>query len=66
LVAATDVDPRRAAEFARRHGVSAVPDVAALLARQVDAVYVGVPPFAHDAPEAELAAAGWRCSSRSH
>jgi myo-inositol 2-dehydrogenase / D-chiro-inositol 1-dehydrogenase len=58
LVAATDVDPRRAAEFAHRHGVSAAPDIAALLARQVDAVYVGVPPFAHGAPEAELAATG--------
>lgn len=58
LVAATDVDPERAAEFARRHDLAVVPDVAALLAREVDAVYVGVPPFAHGAVEAELAAAG--------
>jgi myo-inositol 2-dehydrogenase/D-chiro-inositol 1-dehydrogenase len=58
LVAATDVDPRRAAEFAHPHGMSVVPDVAALLARHVDAVYVGVPPFAHGALEAELATAG--------
>jgi myo-inositol 2-dehydrogenase/D-chiro-inositol 1-dehydrogenase len=58
LVAATDVDPRRVAEFARRHGMSAVADVETLLARQVDAVYVCVPPFAHGALEAELAAAG--------
>jgi myo-inositol 2-dehydrogenase / D-chiro-inositol 1-dehydrogenase len=58
LVAVTDVNPRRAAEFSRRHGVFAVPDVAALLAQKVHAVYVSVPPFAHGALEAELAAAG--------
>lgn len=58
LIAATDIDSGRAAEFARPHGMSVVPDVAALLARGVDAVYLGVPPFAHGALEAELATAG--------
>lgn len=58
LVAATDVDPSRAAEFARVNGVRAVGDVAALLAQELHAVYVCVPPAAHGAPESELAAGG--------
>jgi myo-inositol 2-dehydrogenase/D-chiro-inositol 1-dehydrogenase len=58
LVAATDIDPGRAAEFAQAHGVQAVPDLAGLLALDLHAVYVCVPPSAHGAPEAELAAGG--------
>lgn len=62
LVAATDVDPARAATFAAQFGTEAVDDVAALLARDLDAVYVCVPPFAHrpadTSAEAQLAAAG--------
>ena len=62
LVAATDVDPARAATFAAQFGTGAVDDVAALLARDLDAVYVCVPPFAHrpadTSAEAQLAAAG--------
>jgi len=58
LVAATDVDPIRADAFARTHGVRAVPDVAALCGLDLHAVYIGVPPSAHGATEAELAAAG--------
>lgn len=58
LVAATDVDLARAAAFARAHGVRAVPDVAALCGLDLHAAYLGVPPSAHGAAEAELAAAG--------
>jgi myo-inositol 2-dehydrogenase/D-chiro-inositol 1-dehydrogenase len=58
LVAALDVDPDRTAAFANAHGVRAVPDLDALLAEGLDAVYVCVPPFAHGATEVEVAAAG--------
>ena len=62
LVAATDVDPARAASFAAQFGTEAVDDIAALLARDLDAVYACVPPFAHrpadTSAEAQLAAAG--------
>ena len=58
LVAATDVDPARAAAFADAHGVRAVPDVDALLGERLDAVYVCVPPFAHGGLEVRIAAAG--------
>lgn len=58
LVAATDVDPERAAAFARAHGMRAVPDSGDLLAEGLDAVYVCVPPFAHGAAELEIADAG--------
>jgi myo-inositol 2-dehydrogenase / D-chiro-inositol 1-dehydrogenase len=58
LVAATDLDPQRCAEFARATGVRAVEDAAALVEQDLDAVYVCVPPFAHGDPERVLAAAG--------
>ncbi|WP_211177570.1 Gfo/Idh/MocA family protein [Pseudonocardia acidicola] len=58
LVAATDADPARAAAFGRTHGVAAEPDVEALLAHDLDAVYVCVPPFAHGPVEERLATAG--------
>lgn len=58
LVAVTDVDPERAATFGADHGAPAVPDVDALLAHGLDAAYVCVPPFAHGAAEAQIAAAG--------
>ena len=62
LVAATDVDPTRAAAFSEQFGAEAVDDVAALLTRDLDAVYVCVPPFAHrpaeTSAEAQVAAAG--------
>jgi len=58
LVAATDIDPRRAAVFAREHGLQAVAGLAGLLELGLDAVYICVPPSAHGAPEAELAAGG--------
>ncbi|WP_219415374.1 Gfo/Idh/MocA family protein [Pseudonocardia nigra] len=58
LIAATDVDAGRAADFGRTHGAAPVADVPALLDRGVDAVYVCVPPFAHGELERELAAAG--------
>jgi myo-inositol 2-dehydrogenase / D-chiro-inositol 1-dehydrogenase len=62
LVAATDVDPTRAAAFSEQFGAEAVDDVATLLTRELDAVYVCVPPFAHRPAEtsadAQVAAAG--------
>ena len=62
LVAATDVDPTRAAAFSEQFGADAVDDVAALLTHELDAVYVCVPPFAHrpaeTSAEAQVAAAG--------
>jgi predicted dehydrogenase len=51
LVGVTDVVPEAARKLADEHGASAVPDVAALLAESVDAVYVCVPPFAHGPAE---------------
>ncbi len=58
LVAATDPDADRADAFAATYGLDAVPDVAALIAAGVDAVYVCVPPFAHGAAEVAVAEAG--------
>ena len=58
LVAATDPDSARASTFAVTHGLRAVPDIAALVDADLHAVYVCVPPYAHGAPETELAAAG--------
>ena len=47
LVAATDVDAGRAAAFAAEFAVTAADDLDALLAHDLHAVYVCVPPFAH-------------------
>ncbi|GAA1258332.1 hypothetical protein GCM10009609_21700 [Pseudonocardia aurantiaca] len=58
LVAATDIDPDRTAAFADAHGSRAVPDLDALLAEGLDAVYVCVPPFGHGEPEVRIADAG--------
>jgi myo-inositol 2-dehydrogenase / D-chiro-inositol 1-dehydrogenase len=58
LVAATDVDDRRATEFADRFDMAAVDGVDGLLRVGVDAVYVCVPPFAHGAAELQVARAG--------
>lgn len=58
LVAVTDVDLARSAAFADLHGMRAVPDLDALLAEDLDAVYVCVPPFAHGAVEVQVALAG--------
>jgi myo-inositol 2-dehydrogenase / D-chiro-inositol 1-dehydrogenase len=58
LIAGTDVDPMRANAFAAAHDLVAVPDVEALLAADLDAVYVCVPPFAHGPLEDVLLAAG--------
>jgi myo-inositol 2-dehydrogenase/D-chiro-inositol 1-dehydrogenase len=58
LVAATDPDPGRCAEFARTTGAQAVEDAGALVEQELDAVYVCVPPFAHGDPERVVAAAG--------
>jgi myo-inositol 2-dehydrogenase / D-chiro-inositol 1-dehydrogenase len=62
LVAATDVDPSRAAAFAAEFGVTTADGVDGLLAHDLHAVYVCVPPFAHGpadtSAEARLAAAG--------
>jgi myo-inositol 2-dehydrogenase/D-chiro-inositol 1-dehydrogenase len=58
LVAVTDVDLTRSAAFADLHGMRAVPDLDALLAEDLDAVYVCVPPFAHGAVEVQVALAG--------
>ncbi len=58
LVAAVDLDPGRAAAFAAAHSLRAVSDVDGLLAAEVDAVYVCVPPFAHGPAEVRLAEAG--------
>ena len=58
LVAATDIDPDRAARFAEDYGMVATADVEHLLALELDAVYVCVPPFAHGPPELALLDAG--------
>ena len=57
LVAATDHDRASAAAFHAVHGARAVPDLDALLAEGLDAVYVCVPPFAHGAVEVQVASA---------
>jgi myo-inositol 2-dehydrogenase / D-chiro-inositol 1-dehydrogenase len=62
LVAATDVDPERAAAFAATFAVRTADGLDGLLAHNLHAVYVCVPPFAHGpaetSAEARLAAAG--------
>lgn len=58
LVAATDLDPGRAAAFATAHRLEAVPDLAGLIEAGIDAAYVCVPPFAHGPAESALADAG--------
>jgi myo-inositol 2-dehydrogenase/D-chiro-inositol 1-dehydrogenase len=62
LVAATDVDVSRAAAFAAEFGMTTADGVEGLLAHDLHAVYVCVPPFAHGpadtSAEAQLAAAG--------
>jgi myo-inositol 2-dehydrogenase/D-chiro-inositol 1-dehydrogenase len=58
LVAVTDVVPEAARKLAAEHGATALPDVAALLAEGVDAVYVCVPPFAHGPAERAVIDAG--------
>lgn len=57
MVAVTDTDPWRAKAFAGATGARAVAGVGALLASEVDAVYVCVPPFAHGPVEERLLAA---------
>ena len=47
LVAATDVDPTRSTAFAATFGMRTADDLDGLLAHDLDAVYVCVPPFAH-------------------
>lgn len=51
LTAVTDVVPDAARRLAQEHGADVAPDVTALLAQGVDAVYVCVPPFAHGPAE---------------
>jgi predicted dehydrogenase len=59
VVAVADPVPEAARRLASDSGAAAYPDVdAALDARQVDAVYVCVPPFAHGAPERAVLARG--------
>jgi myo-inositol 2-dehydrogenase / D-chiro-inositol 1-dehydrogenase len=62
LVAATDVDPDRAAAFADTFAMETADGLDALLAHDLHAVYVCVPPFAHGPAEtsvvARVAAAG--------
>jgi predicted dehydrogenase len=47
LAAATDVDPARTVAFGEQFGTAVTDGVDALLAHDLDAVYVCVPPFAH-------------------
>ncbi|QJY49340.1 Gfo/Idh/MocA family protein [Pseudonocardia broussonetiae] len=58
LVSATDADAARAVAFATAFGTDVAPDIDALLAHGLDAVYVCVPPFAHGPIEERLAGAG--------
>jgi predicted dehydrogenase len=58
LVGVTDVVPEAARKLAAEHGAKAFPEVAALLAEGVDAVYVCVPPFAHGPAERAVIQAG--------
>jgi myo-inositol 2-dehydrogenase/D-chiro-inositol 1-dehydrogenase len=58
LAGVTDVVPQAARRLAADYGVSARPDVAALLADGVDAMYVCVPPFAHGPAERAVIDAG--------
>ncbi|HEY8371698.1 MAG TPA: Gfo/Idh/MocA family oxidoreductase [Pseudonocardiaceae bacterium] len=58
LVAVSDPVVERCTTFAARYGMRAVGDLESLLAQQLDAVYVCVPPFAHGTVEERIAAAG--------
>ncbi|GAB3808301.1 hypothetical protein GCM10027605_40500 [Micromonospora zhanjiangensis] len=58
LVCVTDVVPAAAEGLADQVGCRALPDVAAVLAADLDAVYVCVPPFAHGPAEEAVLAAG--------
>ncbi|MEU5669431.1 Gfo/Idh/MocA family oxidoreductase [Micromonospora sp. NPDC047753] len=58
LVGVTDVAPEAASALAEQHGGRAFADVAALLAADLDAVYVCVPPFAHGPAEEAVIEAG--------
>jgi predicted dehydrogenase len=62
LVAATDVDPARAAAFTAQFDMASADGVEGLLAHDLHAVFVCVPPFAHGpadtSAEARLAEAG--------
>lgn len=58
LVAVTDPDRRRTDAFAADYPVRVVPDLEALLAEELDAVYVCVPPFAHGPAERAIVSAG--------
>jgi myo-inositol 2-dehydrogenase / D-chiro-inositol 1-dehydrogenase len=58
LVAVTDPDRQHAESFAAHYQVRAVPDLDALLAERLDAVYVCVPPFAHGPAERAVVSAG--------
>lgn len=58
VVGVTDVVPAAAERLAATHGGQVHPDVPALLAAGVDAVYVCVPPFAHGAAERAVIEAG--------
>jgi predicted dehydrogenase len=52
------VVPQAAERLAGEYGTRALPDPAALLAEELDAAYVCVPPFAHGDAEREVLAAG--------
>lgn len=58
LVCVTDVMPAAAERLADDSGARAVRDVESVLAENVDAVYVCVPPFAHGPAEEAVIAAG--------
>ncbi|WP_433319427.1 Gfo/Idh/MocA family protein [Micromonospora sp. CA-269861] len=58
LVGVTDVAPEAATALAAQHGGRACADVAELLATNLDAVYVCVPPFAHGPAEEAVIEAG--------
>ncbi|RAO44639.1 Inositol 2-dehydrogenase [Micromonospora saelicesensis] len=58
LVGVTDVAPEAASALAAQHGGRACADVAELLATELDAVYVCVPPFAHGPAEEAVIEAG--------
>ena len=48
LAAVSDIDPRRAEEFARRYGGAAYGDYHEMLEREeLDACYICIPPYAH-------------------
>lgn len=58
LVAVTEPDRQRLESFAAAYQVRAVPDLDALLAEELDAVYVCVPPFARGPAERAIVSAG--------